>query len=209
MGSQEQMFKRDATFEYEHRRKKIFGYSLSGVLVVLAVLVLVYLLSLQHVDFFLIHWINAFASHITETMKAMNLLAVIYTAVFGGLFFVLVPLEVLLIKFFTEGNNPVLVVLFYVLGLTLSFTLNYHVGKKLTTLSKRLITTKKFYQIKSKLNRYGATTIFVFNALPLPSPPLSAILGVFKYNKKRFYLYFISAQLLKATVLAIVVVTIM
>ena len=53
------------------------------------------------------------------------------------------------------------------------------------------------------MNKYGATVIFGFNALPMPSQPLAAILGVVKYNKTRFYVLFITGQLAKYIVIAI------
>ena len=191
------------SFEYEGKKKKIFAFSLIGIGVITLGIILLYVLSLQHIDFFLIKWINALVSHIATTINEATILGVLYSALFGGLFFVFLPLEILLARFFTQGHSAILIIVLYLTGLFLSFSLNYYVGRRLSSLSKKLISTKKFYGIKSKLNRYGAMTIFVFNALPLPSPPLSAILGVFNYNKMRFYTYFISAQLLKATVIAL------
>jgi membrane protein YqaA with SNARE-associated domain len=68
---------------------------------------------------------------------------------------------------------------------------------KLAGVSKKIITSKKFYKIKGLINIYGAGAIFVINALPLPSQPLAAILGVFKYNKTKFYLFFLLGQFVK------------
>lgn len=196
-------FSPSQTFEYGGSEKKRFLYGVIGILVLVIAIALLYIFSLQHIDFFLINWINSFINHITSTIQDVTLLGIIYTAFFGGLFFVFVPLEALLVRFFITGNNPVFIIILYLVGLTLSFSLNYYVGSRLSSLCKRLIATKKFYWIKSKLNRYGGLTIFIFNLFPLPAPPLSAIVGVFNYNKKRFYLSFISAQFLKVLIIAL------
>ena len=47
------------------------------------------------------------------------------------------------------------------------------------------------------LNKYGALTVLVFNATPLPAQALAVILGAFRYNKTRFYVLFLLGQLIK------------
>ncbi|MGM5479899.1 MAG: VTT domain-containing protein [Nanobdellota archaeon] len=194
-------FKAHKTFEYAGKEKKTFAYTLFAILALIAILVIVYVFSLQHIDFFLFEWINGLVTHVSDMIGGSNLLGVLYAALFGGLFFVFIPLEVIVGKFLISSGNPFFVLVLYLTGLTLSFTLNYTLGKNLSTLAKRLISTKQFYKIKSKLNRYGGLTIFLFNLLPLPAPPLSAIVGVFRYNKKRFYTMFLAGQFLKVAVL--------
>ena len=65
-------------------------------------------------------------------------------------------------------------------------------------------TMKKFYKTKGILNRYGSLAVFSFNALPLPSQLLSVILGVFRYNKTRFYVFFLSGQAVKLAGITII-----
>jgi membrane protein YqaA with SNARE-associated domain len=53
------------------------------------------------------------------------------------------------------------------------------------------------------VNKYGMATVFVFNVLPLPAQPLATVLGVFKYNKAKFYLAFILGQGIKFSAIAL------
>ncbi|MBW2982542.1 VTT domain-containing protein, partial [Candidatus Woesearchaeota archaeon] len=133
-------------------------------------------------------------------------LGILYTTLIGGLFFVTIPLELLFIKFLKAGHFFLLVISFYLLGLLVSFTINYYIGLKLSGLSKKIISPKKFYKTKGVLNRYGSWAIFAFNVLPLPAQPLAVILGVFRYNKTRFYALFILGQLIKYTAMSIFII---
>ena len=98
---------------------------------------------------------------------------------------------------------PFMLVGIYLFGLVLSYTINYYLGMRLANLVQKAITPKKFYKIKGIINKYGVGAIFVFNVLPLPSQPLSAILGVFKYNKTKFYVFFVLGQLIKYSAIII------
>jgi membrane protein YqaA with SNARE-associated domain len=131
------------------------------------------------------------------------LLGAFYTSLFGGLFFVFLPMEAVYIRYLKSGFSPFLIILVYVGGFLFSYTANYYIGLKLNNVSKKIISPKKFYKIKGIINRYGAWAIFGFNVLPLPSQPLSTILGVFRYNKKRFYLFFLLGQLIKYTAITV------
>ena len=115
----------------------------------------------------------------------------------------MLPLEALFITFLIGGQNGLLLILIYVFGFICSYTLNYYIGYKLSEISRKLITPKKFYKIKGIINRYGSGAIFAFNLFPLPSQPLAAILGVFKYNKPRFYTLFILGQVFKYSIITI------
>jgi membrane protein YqaA with SNARE-associated domain len=167
-------------------------------------IVLYYLLFLRNVDFFLINIINGFILHVGSNIKNLTALGSFYTTLFGGLFFVPTPIEVLFIATLKVGRvAPVLLIALYLIGMIISFTFNYFVGMKLSNISRKIIGSKKFYKIKGWVNKYGMGTVFLFNVLPMPSQPLAAILGVFRYNKNKFYLMFISGQLIKLTVITL------
>jgi membrane protein YqaA with SNARE-associated domain len=136
-------------------------------------------------------------------LKEKSLLGVFYSSFFGGLFFVFLPMEVLFVSLLKDGVNPTMLIILYIVGFLLSYSINYFIGMNLGELSKKLIGAKQFYNIKVAINRYGVLAVFAFNALPLPSQALSTILGVFKYNKTKFYIFFLSGQLIKYIVIAI------
>ena len=114
-------------------------------------------------------------------------------------------MEAVFLTFLKAGYSPFILVGIYVFGMIIAYTINYYLGMRLATITQKTITPQKFYKIKGIINKYGVLAIFLFNVLPLPSQPLSAILGVFKYNKAKFYTFFILGQITKYTIIVIAV----
>lgn len=195
-------FKEDGIFSYDRFNKIGFGLSLIVLIAVVVLLGITYFFQ-RNSDVLIFKVINIVITHFTSHISDVTPLGILYTTLIGGLFFVSMPLELLFIKFLNAGNPIIVLFLFYFLGLIVSFTINYFIGLKLSALSKRIISPKKFYKTKGVLNRYGALAIFAFNALPLPAQLLTVILGVFRYNKTRFYVFFLLGQLAKYTVISV------
>lgn len=188
---------------YNHFKKQLNGFiTIFSVLAVIA-FIATYFLVLRKADWAIVHVLNAFVAEITYHVNNGTTLGSLYASFFGGLFFVFLPMEVLFLKFM-EGNNPVIVIALYNLGFVFSFTANYYIGMRLTEFSKKMISLRKFYKLKSVINKWGGWAVFGFNAIPFfPAQPLSAILGVFKYNMARFYFYFLLGQILKYSAITI------
>lgn len=196
-------FAKNKIFTYNYLEKAKFIIFSIIILLFITILCLYYYFSLRNMDFFLINIINSIINHILFQIKNTTMLGVLYGSMFGGLFFVIMPIEIVFISFILSGYNPVFLVIIYVLGLFISYNINYYIGMKLRSVSQKIISYKKFYKIKGIVNKYGSYSIFVFNALPLPSQPLSAILGVFRYNIYKFYIFFIAGQIVKYTVISV------
>lgn len=197
-------FSKDKMFIYNinKKRKFMFYTILFSILIIIGIIY--YILYLRNSNFFLVRWINFFVLHIAQQMKDLTVLGSFYTTLFGGLFFVPTPIEVLYIAFLTKGGiNPVVLISLFITGMIISFSINYLIGMKLSNLSKKIIGAKKFYKIKVTLNKHGMWAVFGFNVLPLPSQPFAALLGVFRYNRTKFYLMFISGQLIKFIAIAL------
>jgi len=190
-------FREDRIFRYDRLNKIGFSLSLIVFTAAIAVLAVAYFF-LRDSDIAVFIILNKIITHFSSQVGGATPLGILYTTLFGGLFFLSVPLEVLFIKFLKAGHPIIILFLFYFLGLIVSFTANYYIGYKLSSLSKRLISPKKFYKAKGLLNRYGSWAIFGFNVLPLPATQMFIVLlGVFKYNKIRFYTFFLLGQLVK------------
>ena len=196
-------FSQRRIFSYNLKeKKKFFFYSLL-TFILLGLFILFYILKFKYWDFFLIRWINGLVKGISSNISHTTLIGSLYAAIFGGIFVAPIPLELIFIKFLKSGHPLILILLFYIIGLIISYSINYFIGARLTKLSKKVISTKKFYKVKGFLNRYGAWAIFIFNALPLPSQILSVVLGVFNYNKTKFYTFFIAGQIVKYAAITI------
>ncbi len=189
-------------YNFHKKRRFIFYSILIGVLIL--AIVIYYILYLKQSNFFVIKGINSFITHVASNIKSFNALGSFYTTAIGGLFFLPTPIELLFITALKIGKiMPVILIALYLAGLIISFTFNYFIGMKLSNISKKIIGAKKFYKIKGLINKYGMGTIFIFNVLPLPAQPLATILGVFRYNKSKFYLMFILGQIIKYTVITL------
>ncbi|RLG11930.1 hypothetical protein DRN73_04035 [Candidatus Pacearchaeota archaeon] len=198
-----EQFNNKNIFEYNFLKKISFiTFAVLGILLFIGI-ILYYYFALSKIDNFFINSINFIINNIKTQITQLTALGAFYTTLFGGLFFIPLPTEILFFAFLKKGVMPFALVLIYVLGFTISFTFNYLVGTKLSNISKKIIRPKKFYKIKVAVNKYGMATVFAFNVLPLPAQPLSAVLGVFKYNKTKFYIAFILGQLIKFSIIAL------
>ncbi len=191
-------FSESGLFEYNGLRKyllgllQIIGLSLIGLMIVL------YFIFFK--DMALFNFFEGIISSIYNEITSSSLLGVVYASFVGGLFFVFLPLEVLF-GVFIRNNNPWAVFFIFLFGLCVSYGADYFIGLKFGKFVKHLIGAEKFYETKGILNKYGKFAIFFFNVLPLPSQQLAAILGVFKYNKARFYTFFLIGQVTKLLVI--------
>ena len=200
----EEKFSKQNMFAYNRKEKRRFAFYSILTLIVIIFVAAYYLAYLKNTNLFFVRGINAFVGHIAYHLGGTTLLGSFYAPVFGGLFFVPVPLELVFLTFLGASNiYPWLLVLIYLSGLFISYTINYYIGGLITDTSKKIISYKRFYKSKGFINRYGALGVFIFNILPLPSQPLAAILGVFRYNKVKFYVYAMGGQAIKYSIIVL------
>ena len=192
-----------AIFEYNQKTK--FWFGLGTIITVLTIITLFILFNAFNV------LEGTYIDHIVTYVKAQiysgTLMGLFLTGLIGGLFFIPVPLELLFLAFVSR-NDPLLATVVMLAGLTLSYAFDYYLGYRFSTFSRKLISAKQFYTIKSKLNRYGKIALFIFNVFPLPSQPLLFICGVFRYNKTRVFLYSFAGWVIKLSVIALLYNTI-
>ena len=198
-----QKYTRKNIFEYNYFKKLRFLTYVALGAVIITGFCFYYYFSLSHMDNFFVNTVNFLIDHVKANITGLTILGAFYATLFGGLFFLPIPVDFLFFAFLRAGVFPPLLVFIYVIGLIFSFSLNYLVGWRLSNISKKIITPKRFYKIKVSLNKYGIWAIFAFNALPFPAQPLAAIVGVFRYNKAKFYLAFIFGQAIKFSVFAL------
>ncbi len=197
-------FERDRIFAYNEDKKSKFIFYTILISVIVILFITFYVTKLRHSNFFLIKAINVFVKHISANIFNLTPLGAFYTTTFGGLFFIPIPIEITFIAYLTSGMiNPFIVIGLFLIGMIISFTVDYWVGERLSGFSKKLIGYKKFYNMKVKLNKYGAFAVLGFNVLPLPAQPFAALLGVFKYNKAKFYSMSILGQGIKLTLITL------
>lgn len=196
-------FNENAMFTYNYYKKLGFAILLGVLIFLLVGFVLFYFFGLRNSDNIFVNAINSFISHITSNIAQASLLGAFYASFFGGLFFVPIPMEVLYVAFLRVGHNVFGLTFIYMIGIIASYGVNYIIGYRLRGISKKLVGAKSFYKTKVALNKYGPLGIFIFNATPLPSQPLCVVLGVFNYNRKKFWVYTLAGELVKFITTAI------
>ena len=187
--------------EVNVRKKKVDGVITVSVIILIICLVFLYMGLLRPMleDTFIAGTVSA----VKDDIYTFNALGSLYVAFFGGLFFVFFPMEAYYAKALASNNLLLLYVLF-ILGILVSYSLDYLFGMKLSKMSRKLVSPKKFYKIKSYINRYGKVAIFVASAMPFfPSQQVTFILGVFRYNKTRLFILTMSGQMLKYAGIAV------
>jgi membrane protein YqaA with SNARE-associated domain len=196
-------FTKEDIFSYNLLKKRLFV--IFSIILIILVLCFAssYFLFFQDSQNIFVKFLNKILQHISFQIKNTTWLSVVYTSFIGGLFFIFLPLEAIFISFLSSGKNPFLLIIFYLSGLLFAYTINYYIGLKFSSLAKNIITPKKFYKMKGILNRYGGWAVFCFNVFPLPSQPLATLLGVFRYTKSKFYLFFLLGQFVKYMVMII------
>lgn len=125
-----------------------------------------------------------------------------YSGFFGASLFIPLPLELLFMRALKAGSDPWLSYFFITTGIILSQVINYLIGAKLSKLILHIVSIKKVYEMRRKLNKYGAYGIFFGNLIPfIPSELITFGLGLAKYNVYRLFTVTIIAVALKYLVI--------
>ncbi len=187
--------------EYGRFRKKSSAMFLIIVVSIIIAAVLVYLGFLRHLKLFEGTWIVTFLSHVKTHLFAYTFLGLFYACLFGGLFFMLIPIEAFYVAALKKGLLTPYHILFMFLGLITSYSINYIIGLRFSKLSKNIVSPKKFYRVKILINKFGKLAILFFNIIGMGSQQLTAVLGVFRYNKTRLLIFSLTGQLIKYTII--------
>ena len=190
----------NAVFEYNSKQKFVNGLMLVGFIFFAAFFISLYFLYFNKLNIKL-SFLDSIMIFFKNQISNYTLLGIFMISFVGGLFFIPLPMEIIFARYIAKSPNPLSVFFVYMFGLTLSYSLDLLMGYKFSGISKKLVSTKKFYQIKCKINKYGKFAFFLTNILPLPSQLVGFILGVFKYNKAKYYIQFWVGQSIKLLII--------
>ena len=143
-----ELYTKDNIETYNKAGKRVFAFTVILIFAIIIGLVLIYLFLLKDSNFFLIKILNSFFQNVSSNIRDGTILGALYASLFGGLFFVLLPMEAVFINFLKSGNTPLLLIAIFNVGFMISFTANYYIGMNLADTTKKVITAKKFYKIK-------------------------------------------------------------
>ena len=141
-------------------------------------------------------WFGVLINAVVKEMWSGSYLGLFLVGLFGGLFFLSLPIEPLFYMSLGE-NNPFIALVSICVGLLISYSIDYLMGSNLAGISKKLISVKQFYKVKTYVNRRGKMAIFVFHLMGFLSQPVTFIVGVFRYNPKRLFILASAGQIIK------------
>ena len=147
---------------------------------------------------------NSLKSLTVLQFSEVSLAGLFYIGLIGGLFFVLMPIELLFYGSVVKGSNPWLAIFMIISGLLLSQLINYFLGSRLNPVFINLVSKRKVYQVRRFINKYGGYGVFLSNLTPLPSELLTFALGIAKYNIYRLFIFTFIANLIKYVLITIV-----
>ncbi len=120
-----------------------------------------------------------------------------YSGIMSGLFFVPVPLEFAYIAGVRAGSPVIESTLAVIAGFVIGNLISYVAGWKLSRFALHLVSAKKLYGLRRKVNTYGGYAVFLFNVIPAPSPQLTFGLGMARYNMARLFTWLVVGNLIK------------
>lgn len=144
---------------------------------------------------------QAAKSFVASEIYRVTPLGLFFLGLFGGLFFIPLPLEFFFIAALNKGNPALLSLGLLLAGYLPSQLLDYFLGSRFNRLLMHFVSKKKLYRSKRWVNRFGPYAILVFNLLPLPSPMLTFALGIARYNPMRLFAFLLVGVLIKFFVL--------
>ncbi len=187
-------------FAYYTRKRKTDALIMISIGIVFVIIVLVYLAIFWGENPFANTFIDAIIKHVSHHIASLSLLGMFYVTFFGGLFFLTVPIEPIFILALPK-HNPLILLFVVLAGAIISYSVDYLLGLKFSTLSKKLVSVKQFYKMKSMINKRGAIAILLLNIIGVGSQQMTFIMGVFKYNKSRLALVALTGQLIKYSII--------
>jgi len=116
----------------------------------------------------------------------------------GYLFFIMMPVEVLIPYYLAEGHSAILLVFVAVTTAIIAHVLNYSVGFLLSEkVIDKFIGAWRYNKAKKAIEKYGDMAVFFFSLLPISSPILMLAAGMVRLKLHRVLLFSFSGLLLK------------
>lgn len=136
-------------------------------------------------------------SALKPNFSSITPLTLFYSGAVSGLFFVPVPLEIAYLSGVGAGSPVVASTFAVVGGFIIGNLISYVIGWKLSRAVMHLISAKKLYGLRRKVNRYGNYAVFLVNVLPGPAPQLTFGLGMARYNISRLFFWLVLGNVVK------------
>ena len=122
----------------------------------------------------------------------------------GSLFFLLMPVELLVPYYLAEGHNAIILIGLAVATGLVALIIDYALGHLMSHgIIHHVIGHKRMQKARAKVHNYGNLAIFFFNLFPLSSPIVVFAAGTVRHSFGHMILYSFAGLFLKYTAIVI------
>jgi len=196
-------FKKSKFYAKSKETTKKIAIKLGIILLILLAVYLLFLLVKPYLIQFLHNhpWINAVYEHIVMQITKKTYLGLFYASFFGAIFFITIPVELIIIYYISLGYNIIIIGLITTVASVLGLFVNYLIGLMLGKKIMKWILKDTYDKIKVWNDKYGGFFIFAGSFLPSPIEIACVIFGTTKYSIKKFFIYSTLGRILKTVAL--------
>jgi len=136
-------------------------------------------------------------SPVFAEISSNSLLGLFYLSLFGSLFFISMPIEIVFIYYLTLDYNPLIILIIASVGSLLGLTFNYLFGLVLGERFLRFFLKAKFDKFKASIDKFGGFIIFFGNVIPSPVELATVVFGCTRYSFRKFLIYSLLGRVVK------------
>ena len=120
----------------------------------------------------------------------------------GYLFFILMPVELLVPYYLSEGYSGITLIIIALITAIIAQLLDYSVGFLFSDrYIKYFVSEWRYRKAKKTVEKYGDWAILIFNLFPLSSPIIVLAAGMMKFSLRRVILYSFTGLVVKYIVI--------
>lgn len=138
-----------------------------------------------------------FVGPILEEIGKNSLLGLFYLSLFGSLFFISVPIEIVFIYYLSLGYSPFMVLLIASVGSLIGLIFDFLFGFVLGERVLKFFLKDKYDKFKKLVDRFGGFIIFFGNLLPSPIELATVVFGAARFGFRKFVVYSLLGRVAK------------
>lgn len=149
-------------------------------------------------------YVWAFFSHIFDEISRNTLLGLFYASLFGSLFFIFLPIELLFLYYLTLGYPVPIIMALTIIGSVIGLIIDYLFGFAFGARLIKYVFGGKFDRFHNLVSRWGSAIIFLGNIIPSPIQPASVVIGSARYSFIKFLVFTSIGNFVKVFALVVI-----
>lgn len=159
--------------------------------IIILVLWLLFLFLKPHLIAFLERhpWLNRIYEHIIYQITRKTYLGLLYASFFGAIFFITVPLEIIILYYISLGKSIYFIGIITLIGGVFGLFMNYLIGILFGEKAMKFMLKDSYTKMKGWVDRFGGFFLVIGSALPSPIEVACLVFGATRYSIKKFFIY--------------------